>query len=329
MGGKRFELNVTPEMWDVFISHAGEDKAEVALPLAEELTRYSYRVWLDKWILAPGDSLRQKIDEGLASFRLGVVILSEHFFRKPWPQAELDALFTAMLHETKPIVPVWHGVDAKTVSLKAPLMASRLAVLTSAGIEAVAEPIAKNLGARGGRLHISIDVRDMSIVGGVENLAKAIRASEDMPGSYSHRRMEVTFEHGSRREEGEIARGIRLIVTFEPLTFPIRQSWALAEAVSQFVCLYAYDKWSAQGSRIDLWRRADRLWNTGAYLGADELPRGPVNGDLINLGDLALAKKVVPHLLFEFFRREQRDGKDYSTDLDALLSLSRWTCGIG
>jgi hypothetical protein len=80
--------------WDIFISHASEDKQAVAIPLAVELKTYCLRLWLDRWILSPGDSLRQKIDEGLRSSRLGVVILSRSFFAKPWPRAELDALYT-------------------------------------------------------------------------------------------------------------------------------------------------------------------------------------------------------------------------------------------
>jgi len=61
-------------MWDVFISHASEDKAAVAAPLADELRNYCLNVWLDRWVLSPGDSLRRKIDEGISKSRLGVVV---------------------------------------------------------------------------------------------------------------------------------------------------------------------------------------------------------------------------------------------------------------
>jgi histidyl-tRNA synthetase len=79
--------------WDVFVCHVSEDKEDVAVPLFEELTKYGIRVWMDKFTLQVGDSLRQKIDEGLARSRYGVVILSSQFFARPWPQAELSALF--------------------------------------------------------------------------------------------------------------------------------------------------------------------------------------------------------------------------------------------
>jgi hypothetical protein len=67
-------------MWDVFISHASEDKADVARPLCELLTQAGLTVWLDENELRMGDTLRTKIDNGLANCRYGVVVLSEAFF---------------------------------------------------------------------------------------------------------------------------------------------------------------------------------------------------------------------------------------------------------
>ena len=68
--------------WDVFISHASEDKEGVARPLATMLSERGCRVWLDETEQKLGDSLRAKIDSGLAQSRYGVVILSRSFFSK-------------------------------------------------------------------------------------------------------------------------------------------------------------------------------------------------------------------------------------------------------
>ena len=56
---------------DVFISHASEDKESIARPLAEALILAGFLVWFDEYELRIGDSLRGKIDEGLASARYG------------------------------------------------------------------------------------------------------------------------------------------------------------------------------------------------------------------------------------------------------------------
>jgi hypothetical protein len=78
--------------WDVFISRASEDKDAIARPIAERLSQAGLRVWIDDQALILGDSLRQKIDDGLAHSKWGVVVLSSSFLAKEWPRAELDAL---------------------------------------------------------------------------------------------------------------------------------------------------------------------------------------------------------------------------------------------
>lgn len=80
-------------VWDVFISHAYEDKEEIARPLANKLAEAGLKVWLDEAELMLGDSLREKIDEGLTNSQFGVIILSRPFFDKRWPKSELNGLF--------------------------------------------------------------------------------------------------------------------------------------------------------------------------------------------------------------------------------------------
>jgi len=80
--------NKPDEEWDVFISHAGEDKGALAAPLAEALRSSGLPVWYDEFSLKLGDCLRQSSDPGLARSRFGVVILSGYFLQKHWPQQE-------------------------------------------------------------------------------------------------------------------------------------------------------------------------------------------------------------------------------------------------
>jgi TIR domain len=128
--------------WDVFISHASEDKLEVAGPLAERLKTAGLHVWYDRFTLTLGDNLRQKIDEGLARSKFGVVVLSKHFFAKPWPQRELDGLF-ALEQSAKRILPVWHNLSHDEIARHAPMLADRVAVKTSEGLDRVVEEITR------------------------------------------------------------------------------------------------------------------------------------------------------------------------------------------
>ena len=51
-------------MWDVFISHASEDKEAIARPLADALVLSNLTVWYDEFALRLGDSLTASIDHG-------------------------------------------------------------------------------------------------------------------------------------------------------------------------------------------------------------------------------------------------------------------------
>jgi hypothetical protein len=127
--------------WDVFISHASEDKMAFVQPLAEALRRIGLRVWYDKWALTVGDRLLQRIDEGLARSRFGIVILSRAFFTKNWPQHELDGLVSFEISERKVILPVWHGVTQSDVAQYSPILAGRFAACSIDGIDRVVEQL--------------------------------------------------------------------------------------------------------------------------------------------------------------------------------------------
>lgn len=81
-------------MVKIFISHASEDKSEVAKPLTDLLRAKGVEVWFDEYELTLGDSLRKSIDKGLKESDFGLVILSHAFFDKNWTEYELDSLIT-------------------------------------------------------------------------------------------------------------------------------------------------------------------------------------------------------------------------------------------
>lgn len=91
-----------------------------------------------------GDSLRRKIDHGLATCRFGVVVLSEAFFAKDWPQYELDGLVARQMGGGGQLIfPLWHNLSkaqllAKSLSLT-DLVALRTADLT---VDEIADQIA-------------------------------------------------------------------------------------------------------------------------------------------------------------------------------------------
>lgn len=148
-GAPGYPFGKMPPLHDVFISHASEDKAAVARPLAERMRGAGLEVWLDERQLRVGHSLPGTIDGALARSRFGVVILSPAFFRKDWPRRELDALLAMESSREKVVLPVWHGVTRDDVLAYSPILASKLAVSTDEGMHAVGEALIEAIRGEG------------------------------------------------------------------------------------------------------------------------------------------------------------------------------------
>lgn len=132
-----------PQTYDVFISHASEDKDSFVRSLANALHEKGLSVWYDEFTLTVGDSLRRSIDHGLAQSRFGIVVLSKHFFAKEWPQRELDGLTAREIKVVKVILPVWHEVSRDDILKYSPVLADRIGVQTSNGLDYVVEELLK------------------------------------------------------------------------------------------------------------------------------------------------------------------------------------------
>jgi len=130
--------------YDVFISHASEDKDEIVRPLANELISQGLKVWYDEFELKIGDSLRKKIDRGLANSRFGIVVLSKKFINKGWTNYELDGIVSKAVSGEQVILPIWHGITKQEVLDYSPSLADKVARNTSSyTIQEIAEEIAE------------------------------------------------------------------------------------------------------------------------------------------------------------------------------------------
>lgn len=116
--------------YDVFISHASEDKDLLVRPLAKALRSLGVSVWYDEFSLRLGDSISRSIDKGLASSRFGIVVISPHFLKKPWAEYELRGLISREIEEDRVILPIWHGVTRRQIVDFSPPLADKLALIT-------------------------------------------------------------------------------------------------------------------------------------------------------------------------------------------------------
>lgn len=133
------------EEYDVFVSHAWEDKKDFVDELVFEMRKCGIKVWYDIDRLNCGDSMREKIDKGLSKSKYGViVVLSPNYIseNKYWTKAELNGLFQVETINGKTIIPIWHRLTKKQVTEYSPIIAARRALTTA---DFTAEEIAKKL----------------------------------------------------------------------------------------------------------------------------------------------------------------------------------------
>jgi hypothetical protein len=127
-----------------FICHALEDK-EIARKIANGLIKRGAHVWFDEYVLRVGDSIRQKIDDGLRKSRFGVVLISKVFFDKGWANYELDGLLQKHMvlsaRGGRVVLPVWVDVNYQQVMDRAPSLAGIYAARLDDGIEKVIQDL--------------------------------------------------------------------------------------------------------------------------------------------------------------------------------------------
>ena len=176
--------------WDVFISHASEDKDDFVRHLADRLRASGLRVWFDEFTLTVGDSLRRSIDRGLANSRFGIVVISPNFLQKDWPQRELDGLVAREINNVKVILPVWHNIGADEIRRYSPTLADRLAVSSSKGLDHVTrqllQAIQKDEAARSQITPVAVGT-----AGSPKAASSRIKELDDYASEYHRRRTEL------------------------------------------------------------------------------------------------------------------------------------------
>ncbi|MFY0601637.1 MAG: toll/interleukin-1 receptor domain-containing protein [Cyclobacteriaceae bacterium] len=127
---------------DLFISYATEDLesgvSELFMAIYETGITSS---WLDRIMIKPGDSIPEKIDEGLNSTRYLLPVITETYFNKTWTRAELDAVRIL----SKPTIPIWINVTSKQVGKFSAILAAQKAIVYKSNPYEVAEQVGEVL----------------------------------------------------------------------------------------------------------------------------------------------------------------------------------------
>ena len=108
---------------DTFICHASEDKEAIARPIHKALAEVGIHAWLDESEIRLGQSIRKKIDEGLANCRSATVIFSRPFFSKNWTQYEMDGIVGRQMQGEILLFPIQHGITIEEIRDHSPSLA--------------------------------------------------------------------------------------------------------------------------------------------------------------------------------------------------------------
>jgi hypothetical protein len=93
----------------VFLSYAWEDR-NLAEKIAKGLMAKGIDTWWAGWCIGAGDSLRQKIDEGLSDCTHFLVLLTPNSVTKPWVNQEIDAGLTRKILRQAKFIPIRHAL---------------------------------------------------------------------------------------------------------------------------------------------------------------------------------------------------------------------------
>lgn len=100
----------------VYLAHGSPDHHTLARPFAERLMARGVEVWLDAWEIDSGDSIRQKMDQGLGNCSHFIVLLTPTSIGRPWVETEIDAGFVRAVEGRSKFIGLRVGVDVGQLS---------------------------------------------------------------------------------------------------------------------------------------------------------------------------------------------------------------------
>lgn len=124
----KYQAKTLPE-YDVFISHANQDKGELIEELYQSLKKLGVNIFYDKEELEWGDNWKEKILNGTKKAEFAIIVISENFFGREWTERELvEFLNRQNRNGQKLILPILHNISVEQLKVKYPAVADIQAI---------------------------------------------------------------------------------------------------------------------------------------------------------------------------------------------------------
>ncbi|MEW4286259.1 toll/interleukin-1 receptor domain-containing protein [Priestia koreensis] len=134
------KLSDQPELRDVFLCHAWDDRKDAAKELNDLLESCGVSVWFSEKDVGLGVPLLRAIDKGLAISRVGIVLVTPALLRRLSSEGIADKELSALLAGDR-LVPIVHETTYEALREVSPLLGSRTGLNTAE--ESMADVAAK------------------------------------------------------------------------------------------------------------------------------------------------------------------------------------------
>ncbi|MBG9941113.1 lipoprotein [Brevibacillus formosus] len=124
-----------PDLRDVFLCHAWDDRKGAAKELHDLLESHGVSVWFSEKDVALGVPLLRAIDKGLANSRVGIVLVTPAMLRRLPTEGIADKELSALLAGDR-LIPIVHETTYEALREVSPLLGSR------SGLSTAEEPMA-------------------------------------------------------------------------------------------------------------------------------------------------------------------------------------------
>lgn len=119
-----------PELRDVFLCHAWDDRQGSAKELHDLLEANGVRVWFSEKDLGLGVPMMRAIDKGLVNSRIGIVLVTPAMLTRLPAEGVADKELSALLRRER-LIPIAHGTTYEDLEKVSLLLASRAGLSTA------------------------------------------------------------------------------------------------------------------------------------------------------------------------------------------------------
>ena len=119
-----------PDLRDVFLCHAWDDRQGAAKELHDLLESSGVKVWFSEKDVGLGVPLMRAIDKGLANSRVGIVLVTPALLRRLPTEGIADKELSALLALDR-LVPIMHETTYEALREVSPLLGSRSGLSTA------------------------------------------------------------------------------------------------------------------------------------------------------------------------------------------------------